>query len=141
MKRYLLGLILVSQFILISCGEDSTESVILGTWLGTNIVREDCDDPLNNGGLNCVNNLDQCFSCIQFELGRDGSYTLTANFEASPNNESGEYEAKNSVIRLKPTGGDAYNLPISNVSESTMTIDLLLTNGCTAVITLKNTDC
>lgn len=141
MKRYLLGLFVFSQLFFAGCGDDSTESVILGTWLGTNIVREDCDDSANNGGLNCIYNLDQCFSCIKLELNRDGSYTLNANFDASPNNESGDYEAKSGVIRLKPEGEDAYDLPISNVTETKMVIDLSLTNGCTAIITLESADC
>lgn len=141
MKRILFSLVICGQLFIQSCGEDSTESVILGSWFGTNIVREDCDDSANNGGLNCIYNLDQCFSCIQFELNRDDTYTLTANFDASPSNESGKYEAKNSSIRLNPSDGDAYSLPISNVSESTMVIELPLSNGCTAIITLSKSDC
>ncbi|WP_422361204.1 lipocalin family protein [Reichenbachiella sp.] len=141
MKRCLLGLIISSQFLLSSCGEDSTESVILGTWLATHIEREDCDDPLNNGGLNCIYNLERCISCMELVLGRDGTYTLTANFDASPNSEAGDYETKSNVITLDPSDGDPYDLPISNVTETNMVIDLPLTNGCTAIITLENSDC
>lgn len=129
------------QMFLSSCGEDSTESVILGTWLATNIVREDCDDPLNNGPLNCIYNIERCISCMELILNRDGTYSLTANFDASPNSESGNYETKSSVITLDPSDGDPYDLPISNVTETTMIIDLPLTNSCTGIITLENSDC
>ncbi|WP_456460304.1 lipocalin family protein [Reichenbachiella sp.] len=141
MKRCLLGLVIASQLMLSGCGEDSTESVILGTWLATHIDREDCDDPLNNGALNCIYNLERCISCLELVLERDGTYSLTGNFDASPNAESGDYEAKNSVITLDPSDGDPYDLPISNVTETNMIIDLPLTNGCTAIITLENSDC
>ncbi|MEP2023816.1 MAG: hypothetical protein ABJH98_16240 [Reichenbachiella sp.] len=78
---------------------------------------------------------------MKFILERDGTYILIVDFDANINGETGEYEAKNSVIRLKPTDGEAYDLPISDVSETNMIIDLPLSNGCTAVITLKNTNC
>ncbi|WP_420582536.1 hypothetical protein [Reichenbachiella sp.] len=141
MKRCLIGLFLSSQLLLSSCGDDSTESVILGTWLATHIERENCDDPLNNGALNCIYNIERCISCMELVLNRDGTYSLTANFDASPNAESGNYEAKNSVITLDPSDDDPYDLPISNVSEIYMIVELPLTNGCTAIITMENSDC
>lgn len=141
MKRYIIVLIVVGQVLMLGCGEDSTESVILGTWLGTNIVREDCDDVLNNGALNCKYDIGQCLSCIEFVLNRNGTYSLSAIFDGSPSAEIGEYEAKNNSLTLDPSNGDAYELPISNVSDTEMVIDLQLTNGCTAIITLKNSDC
>lgn len=141
MKRYLLGLLVAGQLLVNGCGEDSTESVILGTWLATHITRENCDDISNDGPLNCIYNIENCISCMVLVLNRDGTYSLTANFEGSPDSETGNYEAKNEVITLDPSDGDPYDLPISNVTETTMIVELPLPNKCTGVITLQNTDC
>lgn len=140
-KYVLLGLALISQALMTSCGEDSTESVILGTWLGTSIVRSGCSDPLDNGDLECKRDLSQCVSCMTLVLGRDGTYSLTANFDGSPNSETGDFEAKSGKIRLDPSDGDPYDLPVSDVSESDMIIDLPLSNGCSAKISLESTNC
>lgn len=142
MKRYLLvWILIVGQIFMHGCGEDSTESVILGTWLGTSIVRQNCSDPLSNGAVVCDHDLSQCKSCMELVLNRDGTYSLSANFDSSLNYESGEYEGKNNVITLEPTDGEPYDLPISDVTETNMVIELQLSNGCTAVIVLKNSGC
>ena len=130
---------LVSLMLFSRCGEEDN-LVLVGFWLAEEVTRKDCDNPILDGPVNCINDVGSgnSTSCVRLTLEENNRYLLEVTFDSDVTNEIGDYSSSEGNLRLCPTSpaNECYNLPISNADFDTMIIELPRDGGCIAVINM-----
>ncbi|MEP0985608.1 hypothetical protein [Ekhidna sp.] len=101
MKQFLTLLLLSASITLVNCGDDKDADAdflaqFVGTWQSSNITAAGCNDPEENGTLNCDP------FCFEITITANGTYSLLESGSQSP--ETGTITATETTVTICETG-------------------------------------